>query len=301
MKPLSPIFALQRLQPFILRREAAFRGDVDDQHDLAAVGGQVGRRAVGGGDGDGSECRSFQHSLVQPHDAVHLGREPLVVGGDQRGAALAADQRAGIRRAPCRRWPRRDCRSARRPAPAAAGWRARGRPRRAAARRPTAWTGDGRAARRGRARRAGPRPAPARRPASAPWTSCGRTTFSQRVEVGQQVMELVDEAERVAAQARCGRHRRASAASSPGDPDRALEAALEQADRLQQGRLARARRAEQRDDLARLRPSRSTPRSTSIVTSPCAKLRFRPRVWRTGSLIAQHLHRIGARRLPAPG
>src|SRR5688500_12200749 len=45
------------------------------------------------------------------------------------------------------------------------------------------------------------------------------------------------------------------------------------------------------------RTSRSTPRSTSIVTSPCRKLRLRPLTVST-SFIAKHLHRIGARRLP---
>src|SRR5690349_22110030 len=43
--------------------------------------------------------------------------------------------------------------------------------------------------------------------------------------------------------------------------------------------------------------SRSTPRSTSIVTSPWVKLRLSPRVTRTGSFIAEHLDRIGARGL----
>ena len=67
------------------------------------------------------------------------------------------------------------------------------------------------------------------------------------------MVELVDEAEQVAAQPRA-----AVVVELGGflaaDPDRALEPALEQADRLEQGRLARARRPEQRDDLARLRP-----------------------------------------------
>src|SRR5689334_23283369 len=40
--------------------------------------------------------------------------------------------------------------------------------------------------------------------------------------------------------------------------------------------------------------SRSTPRNTSIVTSPWVKLRLRPLVTRTGSLIAQDLHWVGA-------
>src|SRR3954453_4539280 len=43
--------------------------------------------------------------------------------------------------------------------------------------------------------------------------------------------------------------------------------------------------------------SRSIPRSTSIVTSACVKLRFKSRMTRTGSLIAKDLHRIRARGL----
>src|SRR5258705_5121010 len=43
--------------------------------------------------------------------------------------------------------------------------------------------------------------------------------------------------------------------------------------------------------------SRSTPRRTSIVTSPWVKLRLSPRVMRTVSLITQYLDRIGARGL----
>ncbi len=119
-----------------------------------------------------------------------------------------------------------------------------------------------------------------------------------RVEIGQQMVELIDEAEPVAARPRCGRAVEQLRGFLAGDADRAVEPALEQADRLQQGRLARARRAEQRDDLAGLHIAdrrRAAPRSSR---RPDAKLRFSPRVWRTGSLIAQHLHRIGARRLP---
>src|SRR5688572_10625982 len=44
--------------------------------------------------------------------------------------------------------------------------------------------------------------------------------------------------------------------------------------------------------------ARSMPRRTWIVTSPWTKLRLRPRVWRTGSLIAKYLHRVGRGRLP---
>src|SRR4029079_2388270 len=71
------------------------------------------------------------------------------------------------------------------------------------------------------------------------------------VELGQQVVELVDEAEQVAAEARA-----ALVVEFGGflalEADRALETAFEQADRLEQGRLARTGWAEQSDDLARL-------------------------------------------------
>src|SRR4051794_15653314 len=72
-----------------------------------------------------------------------------------------------------------------------------------------------------------------------------------RIELGEQVVELVDEPEQVAAQARA-----AVVVELGGfltlEPDRAFEAAFEKADRLEHRRLARARRTEQRDDLARL-------------------------------------------------
>jgi len=37
---------MQRLQPFILRREAAFGGDIDDQQRLAPVSLETGRLLV---------------------------------------------------------------------------------------------------------------------------------------------------------------------------------------------------------------------------------------------------------------
>ena len=131
---------------------------------------------------------------------------------------------------------------------------------------------------------------------SAPRTSCGRTTFSTRVELGQQVVELVDEAEQLAAQPRAavvvelGGFLAAAAGSSPRTRLRAARPpAAASTCPSPTGRAARRSR--------RAATARSTPRSTSMVTSPWVKLRLRPRVTRTGSLIAQHLHRIGARRL----
>ena len=65
------------------------------------------------------------------------------------------------------------------------------------------------------------------------------------------MVELVDEAEQVAAQAGAAVVVELGGFLA-GEPDRAFEPAFEQPDRLEQGRLARARRPEQRDDLARL-------------------------------------------------
>ena len=70
-----------------------------------------------------------------------------------------------------------------------------------------------------------------------------------RAEVGQQMVELVDEAELVAP------HRGPGVGVERFDPlpvdcDRAAEPAFEQPDRLEHGRLARSARSEQGDDLA---------------------------------------------------
>src|SRR5687767_15970807 len=65
------------------------------------------------------------------------------------------------------------------------------------------------------------------------------------------MVELVDEPHRVAAKRGAAIIVEARRLLT-GDTDRTLEAAFEQADRLEQGRLARTRRPEQGDDLARL-------------------------------------------------
>ena len=70
-----------------------------------------------------------------------------------------------------------------------------------------------------------------------------------RGEIGEQMVELVDEAEPLAPRPRAAGLVEIGGLLAP-DPDRALEAALEQPHRLQQGGLARARGAEQSDDLA---------------------------------------------------
>ena len=79
----------------------------------------------------------------------------------------------------------------------------------------------------------------------------GNDDVLRRREIRQQMMELVDEAQRVAAQPGAAVIVEAGRFLAM-DADRAFEAAFEETDRLEQGRLARARRAEQRDDLARV-------------------------------------------------
>src|SRR5213076_27495 len=67
---------------------------------------------------------------------------------------------------------------------------------------------------------------------------------------GQQMMKLIDEAEELTPQPRA-----ALVVELGGfltvQTDRSLESAFEQPHRLEQGRLARSRRTQQRDDLAR--------------------------------------------------
>ena len=71
-----------------------------------------------------------------------------------------------------------------------------------------------------------------------------------RVEIGQQMVELVDEAKAVTAHERAAM-RVELRGFGARDADRSLEPAFEQTDRLQQRRFARSRRAEQRDDFPR--------------------------------------------------
>ena len=71
-----------------------------------------------------------------------------------------------------------------------------------------------------------------------------------RIELGKQVVKLVDEAEQLAPEPRAAVviELRSFLALKP---EGTLKAAFEQTDRLEQGRLARARGSEQRHDLAR--------------------------------------------------
>ena len=106
----------------------------------------------------------------------------------------------GSRRSPSRPLPGRPCRMqqhdpaarsrsragrwARRRAGAAAGWRAPGRSRPAAARRPTARAAGGWPARRGRRAPAAPPRARSRSPGSAPTSRSGTSTFSAADRIG---------------------------------------------------------------------------------------------------------------------
>jgi len=71
-----------------------------------------------------------------------------------------------------------------------------------------------------------------------------------RVELRQEMMELVDEAQEVAAEARAAIVVEVGSLFT-AQPDRPFEASFEQTDRLEKRRFSRARRAEERNDLAR--------------------------------------------------
>ena len=188
--------------------------------------------------------------VVEPHDAIHLRREPLVVRGDQRGAALAADEGQEFGE-----------HAVRRSFVEVAGRFVGEHQRRAVGER----AGD-RDALLLAARQFGravvetlAEPERAEQAVGAfdgLRARCAADHLRQhdilaRVEIGQQVVELVDEAQGVAAQRGAPVIVEARGFLA-GDTDRAFEPAFEQPDRLEQGRLARPRRPEQRDDLARL-------------------------------------------------
>ena len=171
--------------------------------------------------------------------------------------------------------PRRDCRSARRPAPAPGGWRARGRPRRAAARRPTAGSGGASGGGRARARSSS---SVARASASAARRAADQLRQDDilgRVEIGQQMVELIDEAELVAAHRGAPVARRAAPPPSPAirieppNPPSSRPTACSSVDLPEPDGPSSA-------TISPGATVRSTPRSTSIVTPPCAKLRVRP-------------------------
>ena len=134
--------------------------------------------------------------------AVHLGGEVHVVRRDEGREAGGADDRDAGSGRRGRRCADRGCRSARRRGAGAARSRPRARWRRAAARRPTVPPDD--------ASRRSPRPrkdrsCAARSRASAcdrPRMICGMHDVLEGRELRQQVVELVDEAELVAAQRR---------------------------------------------------------------------------------------------------
>src|SRR5690606_7763435 len=190
----------------------------------------------------------FDHALAEAEHAVHARGDAFVVGGDEGGAALLAYQVeklveddiggrlveiAGGLVGEDESW--------------SVGERAGdGDPLLLATREPGRTVGQPRAeAEAGEQALRALVGFGARRAAHEP----GDDDILECVEIGEQVVKLVDEAERVAP-CRGALGIVEPARLAPPDPDRALEAALEQADRLQQGGLARTGGAEQRDDLA---------------------------------------------------
>ena len=137
------------------------------------------RRRHAGGRAVAASLGRHHPAFVERHHPVHPRRELRIVGGDQRRDAAVAHGVEQLGEDPVGRWPRRDCRSVRRPGARAAGWRGRGRWRPAAARRRRAGRGDAnsrpdrpKAASSSRARaRASARDAPASKRASRTFSS----------------------------------------------------------------------------------------------------------------------------------
>ena len=194
----------------------------------------------------------FQMAVLQREDAVHVAGQLQVVGGDQGGDALVCGQSRRGCRTPPGWWPGRGCRWARRPAAGAAGWPARGRRRPAAARRPTAGPAGASAARPGPGRSAAPRPAPARRPCDTP----AIVMRQGHVVAARRTRAAGGGTGRRSRSWPAGRACAPAPARSPTVLDRrsmilAVGGLLQQAGGVQQRRLARARRPDQPDDLAR--------------------------------------------------
>ncbi len=192
--------------------------------------------------------RSIRPSRIVSTRARAVGQRRVVRDDDER-RAVGVDAIEQRRRS-ARRWPRPARRSARRPAAAAAGWRARARSRRAASRRPRAATaGD---------RRAATRPTYS----SSSFVRCWRSR-SRRAGLGlrqldvlggrqhrQQEEALEDEADVPQPQRAALRSRTARETSWPSKQQRAGRGRVHAAEHVQQRRLAAARRPADGDVLA---------------------------------------------------
>ena len=197
-----------------------------------------------------AERRRFQVAVLEGQHPVHVAGQLHVVGGDQGGDALVAGQVVEALRTPRWRCRGRGCRWARRPGAAAASWPGRGRWPRAAARRRTAGPAGARRVRPGRARPAGSSPARARASSALAGDQQRQGHVVQRAELGQQVVELVDEADR--GQPHPGARPRRAARSSPRPRSRPRPPSgrSSRPAACSRRRLARARRPDQADDLA---------------------------------------------------
>ena len=158
------------------------------------------------------------------------------------------------------RSPGRGCRSARRRAAAAAGWRAPARTPPAAARRPRAPPAGAPAGAASPTASRSSRARAARRPARDAGRALRQRDVLERRELRQQVVELVDEADGVAPQPRARRvvERGAARPSSRTVP---RVGGVEQPRDMQERRLARPRRRHQRRRPRRRRASGSRRRA----------------------------------------
>ena len=117
----------------------------------------------------------------------------------------------------------------------------------------------------------------------------------ERGEFGQQVMELVDETKLRAAHLGALAVRHLSARATVED-DVAAVGPLQKAGDVEERRLAGARRADQRDELARPQRRRGAAQDGSFSPA-CSKVRTTARS-SSASLIPERLDRIEARRAP---
>ena len=156
-----------------------------------------------------------------------------------------------------------------------AGWPARVRSRRAAARRRTARAAGG------AARSPSPTsssrmasPAPRARASRRPTSRSGTSTFSAADRIGHQPERLEDEADLVPAPEVDQLILAMPATDSPVDDDATDGRPVEPTDQREQCRLARSRSARGRRPADRGRPRRSTSRRAWTTSGPTAKSRL---------------------------
>ncbi len=254
--------------------EPAADVDLGAAHPSRAPGaGDATRRGGDSPSGEGGDPL-LDPTFGEPNDPVGPLGDGQIMRDHHHSEPALAVQVAEQLDHPLAAAPSRGFRSARRPAGSPARRPARGRWRRAASRRRIARWGDasagGRArpARAARSPRRGPSSASARRSPGESRIRCGSITFSTARQLGQQVVELEDEAERAVAEAV------ALAVGQVVDPlaielDGAGVGRVEQAEQVQERALARSRSPRRPRRTRRARPSGRPRGAPAPRSAPC--------------------------------